>query len=65
MICVDLDGGVIAVPECVTIPRIPDPYYTCAVEALTKVSNIIRVCRDYLWWMGFRCSIISNLDEVL
>ena len=41
VICVDLDGGVIAVPECVTIPRIPDPYYTCAVEALTKVTNYI------------------------
>ena len=39
MICVDLDGGVISVPECVTLPHVPEPYYTSTVEALTKVSS--------------------------
>nr|CAB3265877.1 myotubularin-related protein 13-like [Phallusia mammillata] len=37
VVTVDLDGGVISIPECVTIPMIPDPYYTSVVEALTKV----------------------------
>jgi len=37
VITVDLDGGVISIPECVTIPMIPEPYYTSVVEALTKV----------------------------
>jgi len=37
VVTVDLDGGVISVPECVLIPSIPEPYYTSAVEALTKV----------------------------
>ena len=36
----DLDGGVISVPECVKIPSIPEPYYTSTVEVLTKVSYI-------------------------
>ena len=37
VICVDLDGGVISVPECVTLPQIPEPFYTSTVETLTKV----------------------------
>lgn len=34
----DLDGGVISVPECVHLPVIPEPYYTAVVQALTKVN---------------------------
>jgi len=49
VICVDLDGGVISVPECVTIPQVPEPYYTSTVEALTKVLCPDLVVADYAY----------------
>uniref|UniRef100_H2Y622 Myotubularin-related protein 13 n=1 Tax=Ciona savignyi TaxID=51511 RepID=H2Y622_CIOSA len=49
VITVDLDGGVISIPECVNIPMIPEPYYTNVVEALTKVLCPDLVVADYAY----------------
>ncbi|CAK8676970.1 unnamed protein product [Clavelina lepadiformis] len=49
VIAVDLDGGVISVPDCVTIPVIPEPYYTSVVEALTKILCPDLVVADYVY----------------
>ena len=43
VVTVDLDGGVISVPECVNLPPIPEPYYTSVVEALTKVKTLASI----------------------
>jgi len=49
VICVDLDGGVISVPECVTLPQIPEPFYTSTVETLTKVLCPDLMVADYAY----------------
>nr|XP_039258097.1 myotubularin-related protein 5-like isoform X1 [Styela clava] len=49
VVTVDLDGGVISVPEGTSIPGIPEPYYTRAVELLTKVLCPDLAVADYAY----------------
>lgn len=49
VIFVDLDGGVVSVPECISIPHIPEPYYSQTVELLTKVLCPDLVIADYAY----------------
>ncbi|GAB6021252.1 hypothetical protein CHUAL_003867 [Chamberlinius hualienensis] len=37
VIVVDVDGGSITVPECITLASLPEPYYTSTVSALSSV----------------------------
>ncbi|XP_012944799.1 myotubularin-related protein 13 isoform X2 [Aplysia californica] len=49
VIIVDLDGGSVRIPECVTIPPITDSILTSAKKALTMILNPDLVCADYAY----------------
>ncbi|CAL1540470.1 unnamed protein product [Lymnaea stagnalis] len=47
VIIVDLDGGSVKIPECVTVPSIPEDILVGAKQALTMILNPDLLCADY------------------
>ncbi|XP_048241880.1 myotubularin-related protein 13-like isoform X3 [Haliotis rufescens] len=47
VIIVDLDGGSVRIPECVSIPSIPDPILNRTMKALTRIQNTELLSADY------------------